>query len=400
MNLEDAKRYGLEGGFRHAGSSCGRHVEKLYVEGRLQGSLERAATALFDGTVKHALVVSGFYVLHDRLEGATGSCETDGPPGALAVVRALCARGVQTSLYCDAHNDPVLESGLRLHDSVLCNHEARRRGSIKEPLPLRRRPRRCRSTWRRSKAPWTRPGRQADEVDALVAVERLSEPYRNIRGNDLAAHTERVDVLWPHVDGSSCGEARRKAGIREDAVSVGIGDGGNEVGLGRVAQLDAVASLSPGEDFCALGVNGALRACDHPLVATVSNWGGSALEEAAAHALFPAALDDLEEGVERAVLEAICAAGSVDGKYVERPLSVDGMAWAGPTGSSTRCRGLAKGVIIKRRALVVTRSAVGCRRKFPLRIRCVNACIVAWWLCSVVIVRKLGETPSMRTNMR
>ena len=62
------------------------------------------------------------------------------------------------------------------------------------------------------------------------------------------------------------------------------------------------------------------------VVATVSNWGGSALE-AAAHALFPAALDDLEEGVERAVLEAICAAGSVDGKYVERPLSVDGMAW-------------------------------------------------------------------------
>ena len=45
------------------------------------------------------------------------------------------------------------------------------------------------------------------------------------------------------------------------------------------------------------------------------------------HALFPTALDDLEEGVERAVLEAICAAGSVDGKYVERPLSVDGMAW-------------------------------------------------------------------------
>ena len=29
MNLDDAKRYGLEGGFRHSGSSCGRHVEKL-----------------------------------------------------------------------------------------------------------------------------------------------------------------------------------------------------------------------------------------------------------------------------------------------------------------------------------------------------------------------------------
>ena len=29
MNLEDAKRYGLEGGFRHSGSSCGRHVETV-----------------------------------------------------------------------------------------------------------------------------------------------------------------------------------------------------------------------------------------------------------------------------------------------------------------------------------------------------------------------------------
>ena len=325
MNLEDAKRYGLEGGFQHSGSSCGRHVEKLYVEGRLQGSLERAATALFDGTIKHALVVSGFYVLHDHLEGATGSCETDGPPGALAVVRALCARGVQTSLYCDAHNGPVLRAGF---DAMIAYY-ATTRPAVADRLRSH-----CRCVdvpdgvdhLEALKGALEKAWEAAGEVDALVAVERLSEPYRNIRGNDLAAHTEPVDVLWPHVDGTSCGDARRKAGIREDAVSVGIGDGGNEVGLGRVAQLDAVASLSPGEDFCALGVNGALRACDHPLVATVSNWGGSALE-AAAHALFPAALDDLEEGVERAVLEAICAAGSVDGKYVERPLSVDGMAW-------------------------------------------------------------------------
>ena len=28
--------YGLEGGFQHSGSSCGRHVEKLYVEGQFR----------------------------------------------------------------------------------------------------------------------------------------------------------------------------------------------------------------------------------------------------------------------------------------------------------------------------------------------------------------------------
>ena len=201
MNLEDTKRYGLEGGFQHSGSSCGRHVEKLYVEGRLQGSLERAATALFDGTIKHALVVSGFYVLHDQLEGATGSCETDGPPGALAVVRALCARGVQTSLYCDAHNGPVLKAGFdamvdyyettnseiaaRLRSHCRCVDVVDEGGDHLEAL----------------KGALENAWEATDEVDALVAVERLSEPYRNIRGSDLAAHTEPVDVLWPHVDG-------------------------------------------------------------------------------------------------------------------------------------------------------------------------------------------------------
>ena len=161
MNLEDAKRYGLEGGFQHAGSSCGRHVEKLYVEGRLQGSLERAATALFDGTVKHALVVSGFYVLHDRLEGATGSCRPAlRPAGALAVVRALCARGVQTSLYCDAHNGPVLKAGF---DAMVDYYETTR------PAVAARLRSHCRCVdvpdgvdhlEALKKAPWKRPGRQ------------------------------------------------------------------------------------------------------------------------------------------------------------------------------------------------------------------------------------------------
>jgi len=69
------------------------------------------------------------------------------------------------------------------------------------------------------------------------------------------------------------------------------------------------------------------RTADHPLLGTVSNWAGTALE-AAAHALYPTPFDDPAPGVELAVLEGICAAGSVDGKYPERPLSVDGMAWA------------------------------------------------------------------------
>ena len=202
MNLEDAKLYGLEGGFQHSGSSCGRHVGKLYVEGRLHGALERAATALVDGTVKHALVVSGFYVLHDQLEGATGSCETDGPPGALAVVRALCARGVQTSLYCDAHNGPVLKAGF---DAMIAYY-ATTRPDIADRLRSR-----CRCVdvpdgvdhLEALKGALDKAWEQADEVDALVAVERLSEPYRNIRGCLLYTSPSPRDGLLSRMPSSA-----------------------------------------------------------------------------------------------------------------------------------------------------------------------------------------------------
>lgn len=82
-------------GHAYAGSYAGRNIEKLYARGGLGGSLERAARAVFAGDRRHALVVSGFYVLHGYGGHgggggiAAGFCETDGPLGVPAVVRAL-----------------------------------------------------------------------------------------------------------------------------------------------------------------------------------------------------------------------------------------------------------------------------------------------------------------------
>jgi len=86
--------------------------------------------------------------------------------------------------------------------------------------------------------------------------------------------------------------------------------------------------LAP-DGFAPLSANGAYRACDHLVAATVSNWGGTALEAAAA-ALFPAArAPDAADAVavEAAVLAAIMRGpcGAVDGKYADRPDSVDGL---------------------------------------------------------------------------
>ncbi|CAK0836457.1 unnamed protein product [Prorocentrum cordatum] len=56
--------------------------------------------------------------------------------------------------------------------------------------------------------------------------------------------------------------------------------------MGKVAHLEGVAQLKPAgnAEFVPLSANGCYRSCDHLVLSTVSNWGGSAFE-AAAHAL-------------------------------------------------------------------------------------------------------------------
>ena len=106
-------------GFKYSGTFAGRNIEKIHALGGLEGSLEAATSACFGtNTPKHALVCSGFYVVHNMggNDGSTpgvvpGSCETDGPLGALAVLRAFAARGVNASLYCEPHNGSVLRAG-------------------------------------------------------------------------------------------------------------------------------------------------------------------------------------------------------------------------------------------------------------------------------------------------
>ena len=200
---------------------------------------------------------------------------------------------------------------------------------------------------------WCEP---VGRVDCLFALERLAAPYRNIRGHDIGVHTEPIDALWPMATpppGSAAAKAmaafasehelpgnsrielealRELAGVASDALSLGIGDGGNEVGMGKVAACDEVGALSPGGEFVPIAVNGAYRSCDHLIAGTVSNWAGTAFE-AAAHLLHPPAVEYAAPrevlGVEKAILTAIMAppAGSVDGKYPGKPSSVDGLAW-------------------------------------------------------------------------
>ena len=199
--------------------------------------------------------------------------ETDGPAGAIALYRALealdkrchlaCPRPLATALAGDFR---VLE--LRGYDSAAGAAEARAALAALRP-------------------------------DALVSIEcpgRAADGrYYNIRGQDISS---RCAVFDHYLTQARC-------------PTIAIGDGGNEIGMGRVA--GAVAALD---------IRGASTACDELLVADVSNWGAYGLIALLAALSGRSLLEPVDH---EGLLGYLSERGSVDGVTGENTLSEDGL---------------------------------------------------------------------------
>jgi hypothetical protein len=232
------------------------------------GHLAAAARALL-GVGRGAgrvLIAGGFYVVE------AGAGETDGPPGVKALGQALDRLGAQPLYVTDALNRPLFESlGLApLHEHA--------------------------------------PGLLAGLAPAaLVAIERVGRAadgrYYNMRARDISAVTAPLDDLF--LEAATLG-----------LPTVGIGDGGNEIGMGRVTAL--VRQRVPAGDRIACVVP-----TEHLIVAGVSNWGAwgltGALGVLAGRDLLPSAAEV------RADLRALLAAGAVDGVTRRPEPTVDGL---------------------------------------------------------------------------
>lgn len=115
-------------------------------------------------------------------------------------------------------------------------------------------------------------------------------------------------------------DAAKAAGI----LTIGIGDGGNEVGFGRVAE--AVADIQEFGRQCRCGCGGGIATCvstDILVVAAISNWAGYAIAAGIALATNrPEALHNLM--IEADMLAACARAGAVDGLNGRQVRGVDG----------------------------------------------------------------------------
>lgn len=299
----------------------GRGVASFAPQGRFldAGHLAAAAGSLAR-SARHVAIVTGFAVAADSQPAA----ETDGPPGALFLARTLGELGIETTLVSDCYGLPLLEVGCELFG-------LERSGLAEMPLA------------RGAAAAWVETFLARHmHLTHLVAVERVGPSHtlaslaaqtrggpppreaferevppehrdvcHNMRGEPIDAITAPAHLLF------------EAAAARRPLTTIGIGDGGNEIGMGRFAWEVLREALGRGEVSRTI----CRTATEYAVLAGVSNWGAYALA---------AATCALRGGGERLrawpaarqgeLIEALVTrAGAVDGRTLRREATVDGL---------------------------------------------------------------------------
>jgi hypothetical protein len=285
-------------------------VPKVYAAAREQIGfpLSMAAAMLLRERVRegsNVIVLTGFPIMPYEL------VETDGPVGAAAIARSLnVAFSARPILLTEpAFVPPLREScraaGLNVYERI----EDCRGVPAAVVAPFTMDP---------SEAPaMARTLLDALEPTAVVAVERVGRNRAGLhhsgRGVPLLHLTAKLDHLF---------EQARERGI----ATIGIGDLGNELGLGSLRPTVEAATAFGARCLCPCEAG---MACDVPsdvpVVAGVSNWGAYAVGAALAYLLDD---PDILHGppIEEEMLRACAAGGAIDGP-TGRPIGwVDGIA--------------------------------------------------------------------------
>ena len=225
----------------------------------------------------HTVIVTGYYIT------MSGGPETDGPAGAIAIGKALQELGRRVTYVTDSFTGPAMQelagAGAEVVEFPIADVETSRAQAAQLLERL--------------------------QPDLLLSIERSGrtrdETYLNMRDVDITPNTARVDYLF------------------ESAVpSVAIGDGGNEIGMGNLAEVIPSVERLPN--------NPSIVTVDRLIIASVSNWGGYGLVAALSQLSGKDLLPSVEH--ETGMLDRMVALGIVDGTTGESVPAVDGFTAA------------------------------------------------------------------------
>ncbi|HEV8069994.1 MAG TPA: glutamate cyclase domain-containing protein [Planctomycetaceae bacterium] len=285
------------------------------------GHLAQAAQSLAS-TARSVVIVTGFFVPDADLPSA----ETDGPPGAVMLASALESVGIRCTLVTDLPCASAVWAAARATAIPptaieICTQPTEwfddfvnsDRGSQLTHLIAVERVGPSHDEQSLARQSRNGPAPLA-EFRAAVPVEHRDRCH-NMRGKLIDDSTAPLHLLYEH-------------GPRQlpDLKTIGIGDGGNEIGMGCVPWEDLARRIG-GETSAWIPCR---IATDWNVIAGTSNWGAFAL--AAATLLLMnrvQALAPLDEDFQRRLLEQMVVEGpAIDGMTRRREATVDGLPFA------------------------------------------------------------------------
>jgi hypothetical protein len=270
-----------------------------------------AACHSISGTAQAAVaVVTGFFIPAAQPPAA----ETDGPLGAVFLAQAFTALGIPVVLVTDSFCHAALEAGLEVSGlsnavtvQTLTNPVRARHWDSFRPTHLIALERVGPSHTPESLERQHGAGIELQEFLRDVHADHHDRCH-NMRGIDITDLTSPAHLLF-------------EAAQRDRLTTIGIGDGGNEIGMGKIPWQVIRRNIR----------GGATIACrvptDHLIVAGISNWGAYALAAgvcAVRGQRPPAELFSPQR--ERRLLEVMLQRGPlVDGVTGRPTMSVDGL---------------------------------------------------------------------------
>ena len=294
-----------------------RGIEPLYAAARnMSGAplVGAAAEALLSVPEGGTVIATTGSVSRAWISAAIG--ENDGPSGAAAVLRALwLARHPLMVLVIEEALIPPMAAILKAAGLSVVDHEAAQKASadkslatvVLQPYPLND------DEGRAAAGPFL----EKFEPDLMFSTERVGRNengiYYNMRGRDYGMGRARVDFLFD-------------AAMANGIPVVAVGDGGNEIGMGKVADVvkTAVPFGAPGDCPCGGGI-GAVSGADILVTSAVSNWGCTAITSAMALRKQDARLLHTTEAEAR-LLEVMTAEGLINSADGVIDPHVDGIA--------------------------------------------------------------------------
>jgi len=194
--------------------------------------------------------------------------ENDGPSGAAALIRALwLARRASCILVIEETLIPPMAATLQACGVAVTDLETTRKASADGTMA-------CATLVAYPVTDAEGKAAAHDMLaqlrpDVMVSTERVGRNengiYYNMRGRDYGMARARIDMLFD-------------AALAQGIPVLAVGDGGNEIGMGLVADVvkTSVPNAAPGDCDCGGGI-GAVSSADILMTAAVSNWGCTAI---------------------------------------------------------------------------------------------------------------------------